>query len=133
MNYWLLKSDPKTYSWAALLKEKTTRWDGVRNYAARNHLRAIKKGDLALFYHSSELVITGIAEIVKEHYVDPTASEDIWSAVDIKAHKTFKTPVTLEQIKSDKRLKNMLLLKIGRLSVMPVTGNEFHIIVKAGS
>jgi predicted RNA-binding protein with PUA-like domain len=93
----------------------------------------MKKGDHALFYHSNEFMVTGTAEIVKEHYPDPTASENIWSAVDIKPHKSFKKPVTLDQIKSDNRLKNMLLLKIGRLSIMPVAADEFNIIEKAGS
>ena len=112
MNYWLIKSDPETYGWKEFKADGSTRWDGVRNFAARNHLRAMKKGDLALFYHSnSPDGIVGIAEIVKEHYTDPTAKENIWSAVDIKAYKPMKNSVGLEVIKKDKRLKNMLLLK----------------------
>lgn len=131
MNYWLIKSDPETYGWKEFTADSSTRWDGVRNYAARNHLRAMKKGDLALFYHSnSPDGIVGIAEISKEHYIDPTAKENIWSAIDIKVHKALNKPVSLEQVKADKRLKNMLLLKIGRLSVMPVKLEEYKAIME---
>ncbi len=133
MNYWLIKSDPETYGWKEFNADGSTRWDGVRNFAARNHLRAMKKGDLALFYHSnSPDGIVGIAEISKEHYTDPTAKENIWSAVDIKVHKPLKKSVSLEQVKADKRLKNMLLLKIGRLSVMPVKPEEYKVVMELG-
>ena len=133
MNYFLLKSDPETYGWEQLVKDSTTRWDGIRSYAARLHLRAMKNGDLALFYHSnSPDGIVGIVEVIKEHYQDPGDKENIWSAVDIKIHKPLKNSVPMEKIKSDKRLKNILLLKIGRLSVMPVTEPEFKTILELG-
>ncbi len=129
MNYWLVKSEPSVYSWKQLLKDKTTCWDGVRNYAARLHLRDMKKGDKVLFYHSNtDLHITGIARVAKEAYPDPKDNE--WTAVDLVPFKTLKTPVTLEQIKAEKKLKNMALVRIGRLSVSPVTHDEFEIISK---
>ncbi len=131
MAYWLMKSEPFKYSWEQLLKDKKTFWDGVRNYAARNNLRAMKKGDLAFFYHSNEGVeIVGIAEIVKEAYQDPTTTETAWVAVDIKPFKTLKQPVPLATIKADKRLANMALVKLGRLSVQPVTEKEWKIVLE---
>jgi predicted RNA-binding protein with PUA-like domain len=131
MAYWLMKSEPFKYSWEQLLKDKKTFWDGVRNYAARNNLRAMKKGDLAFFYHSNEGVeIVGIAEIVKEAYQDPTTTETAWVAVDIKPFKTLKQPVPLATIKADKRLVNMALVKLGRLSVQPVTEKEWKIVLE---
>lgn len=133
MNYFLLKSDPETYGWKELAADGSTRWDGIRSYGARNHLRAMKKGDLALFYHSnSPDGVVGVAEVVKEHYQDPSDKERIWSAIDIKLQKPLKNSVSLDTIKKDKRLKNMLLLKIGRLSVMPVTEAEFKTILELG-
>jgi predicted RNA-binding protein with PUA-like domain len=133
MNYFLLKSDPSTYGWKELVKDGTTRWDGIRSYAARLHLRAMKKGDLALFYHSNSADgIVGTVEVVKEHYPDPGAPGEDWSCVDIKLYKQLKNPVPLEAIKKDKRLKNMVLLKIGRLSVMPVTETEYKTIMELG-
>jgi predicted RNA-binding protein with PUA-like domain len=129
MNYWLVKSEPSVYSWEQLLKDKKTVWDGVRNYAARLHLRAMKKGDQVFFYHSNEgTCIVGIAKVVKEAYPDPKDKE--WSAVDIAPLKSFKNPVSLAQIKAEKKLKNMALVRIGRLSVSPVTEDEFNIICK---
>lgn len=131
MNYWLVKSEPETYSWADLQKDKTTSWDGVRNYAARNHLKGMKKGDQVLFYHSGgESSIVGIAHVTKEFFQDPTTDEPAWVSVILKAEKSLKKPVTLSQVKSDKRLKNMLLVKIGRLSVMPVAVDEFDTILE---
>jgi predicted RNA-binding protein with PUA-like domain len=131
MAYWLMKSEPFKYSWEQLLKDKKTFWDGVRNYAARNNLRAMKKGDLAFFYHSNEGVeIVGIAEIVKEAYQDPTTTETAWVAVDVKPFKTLKQPVPLATIKADKRLANMALVKLGRLSVQPVTEKEWKIVLE---
>lgn len=131
MAYWLMKSEPFKYSWDQLLKDKRTFWDGVRNYAARNNLRAMKKGDRAFFYHSNEGVeIVGIAEIVKEAYQDPTTSEAAWVSVDIKPIQTLKKPVSLAQIKADKRLANMALIRLARLSVQPVTENEWQIIME---
>jgi predicted RNA-binding protein with PUA-like domain len=130
MAYWLMKSEPFKYSWDQLLADKRTFWDGVRNYAARNNLRAMKKGDLAFFYHSNEGVeIVGIAEIVKEAYQDPTTEETAWVAVDIKPFKTLNNPVSLATIKADKRLANMALVKLGRLSVQPVTEKEWKIVL----
>ena len=130
MNYWLIKSEPFKYSWEQFLKDKQTFWDGVRNYAARNNLRAMKKGDLALWYHSNEgLEIVGIAKVVKEAYPDPTIDDPTWSAVDFSPHKTLKQPVSLAIIKADKRLQNMALVRLGRLSVQPVTAEEFAIVM----
>ena len=133
MNYWLVKSEPSTYSWDQLVKDGQTSWDGVRNYAARLHLRAMKKGDQVFFYHSNEgLCIVGIAKVVKEAYQDSTTTED-WSTVDLKPFKKLKKPVTLEQLKADKRFKDMALIRIGRLSVSPVKEEEFNAIMELGS
>jgi len=130
MAYWLVKSEPDAYSWEQLEKDKQTVWSGVRNYAARLHLRAMKKGDQVLFYHSNEgLNIVGIAKVVKEAYPDPTADDDTWSAVDIKAFKQLKKPVSRDDIKADKRLANMALVRLGRLSVQPVTDEEWAIVM----
>lgn len=127
MQYWLIKSEPVKYSWEQFLKDKKTFWDGVRNYAARNNLRAMKKGDFALFYHSNEgLNIVGIAKVIKEHYQDPTTDETAWSVVDFAPHKTIKNPITLEEIKKDKVLKGMQFVRIPRLSVSVVTKEEFE-------
>jgi predicted RNA-binding protein with PUA-like domain len=131
MNFWLVKSEPSAYSWDQLVKEKRTVWSGVRNYAARLHLRAMKKGDEVLYYHSNEgMNIVGVAKVEKEAYQDPTTDDDRWVAVDIKAVKKLKNPVSLEQIKADKRLKNMALVRIGRLSVQPVTPEEWKVIME---
>lgn len=130
MAYWLAKSEPSTYSWDQLQNDKQTVWDGVRNYAARLHLRAMKKGDEVLFYHSNEgTEIVGIAKVAKEAYQDPTTKDD-WSAVDLKPHKKLKNPVTLAQVKADKRLANMALVRLGRLSVQPVTEEEWKIVME---
>lgn len=130
MAYWLAKSEPSTYSWDQLAKDKQTVWDGVRNYAARLHLRAMKKGDEVLFYHSNEgTEIVGIAKVAKEAYQDPTTKDD-WSAVDLKPHKKLKKPVTLAQVKADKRIANMALVRLGRLSVQPVTEEEWKIVME---
>ena len=131
MAYWLVKSEPFTYSWDQLVKDKQTFWDGVRNYAARNNLKAMKKGDEVLFYHSNEgLEIVGIAKVVKEHYPDPTADDDTWVVVNIKPYKKLPKPVSLVQIKLDKRLADMALVRLGRLSVQPVTEKEWQIIME---
>src|SRR2546430_8566125 len=122
MAYWLVKSEPDAYSWDQLVKDKQTVWSGVRNYAARIHLKAMKKNDEVLFYHSNEgMEIVGIAKVSKEFYQDPTIDDDRWVAVDIKPYKKLKHPVGLTQIKADKRLQGMALVRIGRLSVQPVT------------
>ena len=131
MAYWLVKSEPSAYSWEQLEKDKETRWDGVRNYAARNHLQAMKKGDEVLYYHSNEgLEIVGIAKVSKEHYHDPTTTEEAWVSVDLKPFKKLKKPVPLDIIKKDKRLANMALVRIGRLSVQPVTDKEWAVIME---
>jgi len=133
MNYWLIKSEPSAYSWEQLVKDKQTFWSGVRNYAARNNLRAMKKGDLAFFYHSNDgLNIVGIAKVAKEHYPDATAKEGDWSGVDFAPVKPFKKPVTLEQIKKESSLKTMELIRISRLSVSKVTQKEFEKILEMG-
>jgi predicted RNA-binding protein with PUA-like domain len=131
MAYWLVKSEPFKYSWDQFVKDKQTFWDGVRNYAARNNLKAMQKGDEVLFYHSNEgLEIVGIAKVAKEAYQDPTTDEDAWVVVDLKPFKKLKNPVGLAQIKTDKRLQNMALVRLGRLSVQPVTDEEWKIIME---
>ena len=131
MSYWLVKSEPSTYSFEQLQKDGSTVWDGVRNYAARNHLKAMKKGDQVLFYHSNEgLEIVGIAKVGKESYQDPTTDEEAWVVVDLKPHKRLKKPVSLAQIKTDKRLSEMALVRLGRLSVQPVTEKEWNVIME---
>ena len=129
MNYWLIKSEPSVYSFDQLKKEKKTAWTGVRNYAARNNLRAMKKGDLCLYYHSNEgLCIVGVAKVIKEAYQDPTTEDKNWVCVDVAPALTFKNPITLAQLKSHKTLKNMQFVKIGRLSVSIVTEEEYDLI-----
>ena len=131
MSYWLVKSEPSSYSWDQLVKDKQTVWSGVRNYAARLHLRNMKKDDEVFFYHSNEGTdIVGIAKVIKEAYQDPTTDDDRWVAVDLKAHKKLKKPVSIETIKKDKRLANMALVRIGRLSVQPVTDAEHEVIME---
>jgi predicted RNA-binding protein with PUA-like domain len=130
MNYWLIKSEPFKYSWEQFSKDKKCVWDGVRNYAARNNLKAMKKGDLALFYHSNEgMEIVGIAKVTKEFYQDPTTQETAWVAVDFAPFKKLKNPVTLAQIKADKMLENMDLVRLARLSVGTVKVFEFDRIL----
>ncbi len=131
MAHWLIKSEPFKYSWDQFVKDKQTFWDGVRNYAARNNLRDMKKGDEAFFYHSNEgLEIVGIAKVVKESYQDPTTDEDAWVVVDFKPVRKLKKPVTLAQMKADPRLANMDLLRLGRLSVGKVTDEEWKIVLE---
>lgn len=130
MAYWLVKSEPSVYSWDQLVKDKQTIWSGVRNYAARIHLRAMKKGDKVFFYHSNEgMEIVGIATVAKENYQDPTTDNDAWVAVDLKAFKPLPHPVSLAQIKADQRLAQMALIRLGRLSVQPVTDTEWEIVM----
>ena len=122
MNYWLAKSEPEAYSWSQLVKDRKTAWTGVRNFQARNNLRAMKKGDPVFFYHSvSEKQIVGIAKVAKEFYPDATAEEGDWSCVDLAPVKGLAKPVTLETIKTDKVLQDMPLVKQSRLSVTPLT------------
>ena len=131
MAYWLVKSEPFKYSWDQFVLDKKTFWDGVRNYGARNNLKAMKKGDLVLFYHSNEGVeIVGIAKVAKESYQDPTTDLEAWVAVDLKPVKKLKNPVPLDVIKKDKRLINMDLVRLGRLSVQTVKEEEWEIIME---
>lgn len=131
MAYWLVKSEPSAYSWDELVKEKETCWSGVRNYAARINLRAMKKGDEVLFYHSNEgMEIVGIAKVSKEAYQDPTTDDDRWVSVDIKAVKKIKTPVPLSVLKADKRFADLDLVRLGRLSVGTVKPKEWEMIMK---
>lgn len=131
MNYWLVKSEPFKYSFDDLIRDKTTYWDGVRNFQARNNLRAMKTGDHALFYHSNEgKEIVGIAQVVKTAYPDPTAKDGDWSVVDVKPVKKLSKPVTLNKIKETPKLKNIALIKQSRLSVMPISKLEYNTILK---
>lgn len=128
MNHWLVKSEPGTYSWEDFVRDKKTIWDGVRNFQARNNLSAMKKGDLALFYHSNEgKEIVGIAKVSKEGFPDP--KDQAWVAVELAIHKKLKNPVTLAQVKATKKLAGMALVRVSRLSVQPVTAEEFDLIL----
>jgi predicted RNA-binding protein with PUA-like domain len=121
MNYWIVKSEPEAYSWSQLVKDSVTAWTGVRNFAARNNLRAMKSGDVVFFYHSGdEKSVVGLARLKKEFYPDPTATEGDWSVVDLAPEMVLARPVTLAQIKGDKILKEMVLARQSRLSVSPV-------------
>ena len=132
MNFFLVKSEPGSYSFSQLVKDGTTMWEGVRNYSARNFLRTMKKGDRVLFYHSGdEKAVVGIAHVNREAYPDPTTKED-WSVVDLAADRKFSKPVPLIAIKKEKKLKDIPLVKQGRLSVMPLKKTEFDIIVEMG-
>jgi predicted RNA-binding protein with PUA-like domain len=131
MNYWLVKSEPEKYSWDRFEKEGRTFWDGVRNYQARNNLRAMRNGDLVLYYHSNDgRQVVGIAKVVKEAYQDPTTTDSDWVAVDLVPVERLTKPVSLQQIKADKRLGNIGLLKQMRLSVMPLQPEEFDSILR---
>lgn len=133
MSHWLIKSEPTKYSWDQFVADKKTFWDGVRNYQARNNLKAMKKGDEVFFYHSNEgLEIVGIAKVVKEAYQDPTTDDQNWVVVDFKPVRKLKKPVTLATIKSDIRLEKIALVKLSRLSVCPVTDEEWNIILELG-
>jgi predicted RNA-binding protein with PUA-like domain len=134
MAHWLVKSEPSVYSWEQFVEEGQTYWNGVRNYAARNHLKSMKQGDEVFFYHSNEgLEIVGIAKVIKEAYQDPTTAEKAWVVVDLKPVKRLKRPITLQEIKNDKRLSNMALLRLSRLSVQPVTDAEWKIVLDLSS
>ena len=134
MKYWLIKSEPNTWSWNDQIKEKITMWDGVRNYQARNNLMMMKRGDLCFFYHSvSEKQIIGIVEVCKEFYIDPTDKTKKFVAVDVKLKRQLKKTVTLEQIKNKKELSNLPLIKQSRLSVMKIMKKEWEIIIKMAS
>ncbi len=131
MNYWLVKSEPFKYSWDKFEEDGKTFWDGVRNYQARNNLKAMKKGDLVLFYHSNEgMEVVGIAKVLKEAYQDPTTEDERWVVVDLKAHKKLKNPVSLATMKSIPELAQIALIRQGRLSVMPLKAEEFDKILE---
>ena len=131
MNYWLVKSEPSVYSWDQFLSDGETCWSGVRNYAARIHLNGMKVGDQVMYYHSNDgMEIVGIAKVSRSAYQDPTTTDERWVAVDIKPLRTLKEPVSLRVIKSEKKLENIALVRIGRLSVMPLTKDEYNIVLK---
>lgn len=131
MKHYLVKSEPNKYSWDQLLEDKSTFWDGVRNYQARNYLKEMKVGDLVLFYHSNiGKEVVGIARVIKEHYQDPTTDDERWVAVDLEAIETLNNPVTLAQVKADDFLQNISLVRQGRLSVMPLKAEEFDRILE---
>ena len=133
MQHWLVKQEPEKYPWTQFVKDKGTYWDGVRNYQARNNLRAMKKGDLVMYYHSvSEKAVVGVAKITREAYPDPTAKEGDWSVVDLKPLKAMAEPVTLERIKVDAKLAEIALIKQSRLSVMPLRASEFRRVLQLG-
>lgn len=127
---WLVKSEPSTYSWADLVKDQRTRWDGVRNFEARNNLRAMKKGDRVLYYHSGEgKAIVGIATVMAEGYADPTASDGDWTAVDLAPRKALARPISLAELKADKRLGDLALVRKPRISVVPIRADELERIL----
>jgi predicted RNA-binding protein with PUA-like domain len=133
MQYWLVKQEPEAYSWSTFVKEGGTAWTGVRNFSARLNLRAMKKGDLVLFYHSvSDKQVIGIARVKREAYPDPTATEGEWVAVDLQPVRPLAKPVSLDTIKSDKLLKEMKLVRQSRWSVTPVTPEQFKQVLKLG-
>jgi predicted RNA-binding protein with PUA-like domain len=133
MAYWLVKSEPGTWSWDDQVRDGTTHWDGVRNYQASNNLKAMKKGDRCFFYHSvNEKQIVGIVEVVKEYYPDPSDPKGRFGMVDVKAVKPFKRPVTLAEIKDEPRLEEMALIRQSRLSVMPVSEEQWNLILAMG-
>lgn len=131
MAHWLVKSEPSVYSFDQLTKDGSTTWDGVRNYAARIHLRAMRKNDDVFYYHSNEgTEIVGIAKVSKEAFQDPTTDDEAWVAVELKPLKKLKRPVTLAEVKKTPALKNMALVKLGRLSVQPVTDEEWDTVIE---
>jgi predicted RNA-binding protein with PUA-like domain len=133
VNYWLVKSEPDVYGFDQLILDGRTRWDGVRNYQARNNLRAMQEGDICLFYHSNiGLAVVGIARVATEHFPDPTAEKGDWSAVELAPVKPFVRAVTLTEIKAHPDLQQLLLVRNGRLSVMPVTSDEFSTLLALG-
>lgn len=134
MQHWLVKSEPEAYSWETFFRDKKTAWTGVRNFAARNHLRAMRKGDQVLFYESvTTKAVVGVAEVTKEAFPDQTADDGDWSAVELKAVRNLASPVTLDRIKAEKSLANIMLVRQGRLSVLPLKSDEYAAIMTLGS
>jgi predicted RNA-binding protein with PUA-like domain len=132
--YWMVKQEPETYSWDDFVRDGATDWSGVRNYQARNNLREMRTGERVLFYHSGkDKAVVGLAEVVKSAYPDPTADDVQWLAVDLKAIKPLKHPVPLAAIRYDKRLSQLPLIRQSQLSVMPLTKDEFDVIVALGT
>ena len=130
MNYWLVKQEPTAYSWDDFVKDGKTAWTGVRNFQARNNLRSMKAGDRVLFYHSvTDKAVIGEAEVVREAFTDPTATEGNWIAVELKPIKTLPRRVSLEEIRADKKFSQLALVRSPRLSVMPVTADEYRAIL----
>lgn len=128
MNYWLVKTEPETYSWDNLVKDKKATWDGVRNFQARTHLKNMKKGDVVFIYHTGdEKSIIGISKAVSEPYPDPKDKD--WIVIDLTPEKKLKKAISLSQIKADKRLTDMVLVRASRLSVQPVKPEEFDLII----
>lgn len=133
MNYWLVKQEPNDFSWADLEREGSTAWTGVRNFQARNNLRGMKKGDSVFFYHSGEQKsVVGVARVKTEAYPDPTAKEGDWVCVDLAAERRLRKPVSLQTIKADPALKELILVRHSRLSVMPVAERDFKHLLKLG-
>lgn len=133
MQYWLVKTEPESYSWATFVQEGGAAWTGVRNFQARNHLRAMKPGDRVFFYHSvSEKQVVGVAKVAKAAYADPTADEGDWSCVDLKPVKALSQPVSLDAIKADPALADMPLIRHSRLSVMPLTEAQAKRVLELG-
>jgi predicted RNA-binding protein with PUA-like domain len=131
MNYWLMKTEPETFSWEQLVKDKKATWDGVRNYMARNNMKLMKKGDQVFIYHSGgSKEVVGMAEVTKEFYPDPTTDDPAWVVVDVKPLKALKHPVSLARVKADERLKDIALVRNSRLSVMPLNEDDFNIILQ---
>lgn len=133
INYWLVKQEPESYAWATFLRDGRTAWTGVRNFQARNNLRGMKKGDRVAYYHSvSEKQVVGIAEVEREAYPDPTATEGEWSCVDLVPLQSLSTPVTLDSIKADKLLSRIPLVRQSRLSVSALGAKEFERLLELG-
>ncbi len=133
MNYWLVKSEPAAYAWSAFVKDRRTAWTGVRNFQARNHLRAMKTGDLVCFYHSvTDKQVVGVAKVAREFYPDATATEGDWSCVDLVPVKALLKPVSLATIKADPLLREMPLVKQSRLSVTPLSEAQFRHLLQLG-
>lgn len=131
MSYWIIKSDPESYDWEQMKKDKVTCWDGIRNYQARNNLRLMKEGDICLFYLSNKVkAIFGEVEVVKESYPDPTSDEDVWVAIDVKYSKDYNRPLYLKDIRKNKKLNDLPLVKQSRLSVMSITIIEYKELIR---